>query len=100
MERSPDDLLVERSLDDELPDDEYVRTHGTEIKEPPYEDFTNKNPNEVPHDPFIARRFPKEKIRPLTEEERVGINRALGYPDDHPQPHPDDHCKKCADDSD
>ena len=38
MERSPDDLLVERSLDDELPDDEYVRTHGTEIKEPPYEE--------------------------------------------------------------
>jgi hypothetical protein len=30
----------ERSLDDELPDDEYVRTHGTEIKEPPYEDFS------------------------------------------------------------
>ncbi len=38
MERSPDDLLVERSLDDELPDDEYVRTHGTEIKEPRYAD--------------------------------------------------------------
>ena len=40
MDRSPDDLLNERSLDDELPDEEYVRTHGTEIKEPPYEDFS------------------------------------------------------------